>query len=301
MKKSMILGIAGSFFFAFTFILNRSMNLGGGDWMWSAALRYLFTLPMVGILILPGGGIRKVWTEIRKKPAAWLLWSTVGFGMFYAPLTLASAYGESWLVASCWQMTIVAGVLLTPLFGKPIPVKNLLLSLLILLGIFMIQVPNLENVRGGQTAEALIPIVIAAFSYPLGNRKMMEVCENRLSTLQRVFGMTLCSMPFWLLLSAAAYERVGLPSRGQALQSVMVALFSGVVATVLFFRATDLVRHDQKKLALIEATQCGEVLFTLLGGVLILGDSAPAAIGFAGIFLIAAGMVLNSLVSSRKR
>ena len=67
MKKSLILGIAGSFFFAFTFILNRSMNLGGGDWMWSAALRYLFTLPMVGILILPGGGLQKVLAEIRER------------------------------------------------------------------------------------------------------------------------------------------------------------------------------------------------------------------------------------------
>lgn len=298
MKKSLILGIAGSFFFAFTFILNRSMNLGGGDWMWSAALRYLFTLPMVGILILPGGGLQKVLAEIRERPVAWLLWSTVGFGLFYAPLTLASVYGESWLVASCWQMTIVAGVLLTPLFGKPIPVKNLLLSLLILLGIFLMQIPNLENLKGGRAVEALIPIVIAAFSYPLGNRKMMAVCGNRLNTFQRVFGMTLCSMPFWIILSAIAYGRVGLPSGGQTLQSVCVALFSGVIATVLFFRATDLVRHDQKKLALIEATQCGEVLFTLLGGILILGDSVPAPIGFVGILLIVAGMVLNSLAAA---
>ena len=110
--------------------------------------------------------------------------------------------------------------------------------------------------------------------------------------------MTLCSMPFWLILSAAAYTRVGLPSQGQTLQSVCVALFSGVIATVLFFRATDLVRHDQKKLALIEATQCGEVLFTLLGGILILGDSVPAPVGFAGILLIVAGMVLNSLAAA---
>ena len=298
MKKSLIHGIAGSFFYAFTFILNRSMNLGGGDWMWSAALRYLFTLPMVGILILPGGGLQKVLAEIRERPVAWLLWSTIGFGLFYTPLTLASVYGESWLVASCWQMTIVAGVLLTPLFGKPIPAKNLMLSLLILLGIFLMQIPNLKNLKGGRAAEALIPIVIAAFSYPLGNRKMMEVCGNRLNTFQRVFGMTLCSMPFWIILSVIAYGRVGLPSRGQTLQSVCVALFSGVIATVLFFRATDLVRHDQKKLALIEATQCGEVLFTLLGGILILGDSIPAPIGFVGILLIVAGMVLNSLAAA---
>ena len=39
--------VAFPFFFAFTFVLNRSMDLGGGYWGWSAALRYLFTLPLL--------------------------------------------------------------------------------------------------------------------------------------------------------------------------------------------------------------------------------------------------------------
>lgn len=298
MKKALFLGIAGSFFFAFTFILNRSMNLGGGYWLWSACLRYIFTLPMMAFLICRNRGIQEVLSEIRKKPAGWFLWSIVGFGMFYAPLTLASVYGESWLVAASWQMTIVAGVLLTPLFGKKLPVKNLAMSMLILAGIFLMQVPNMSGMDGGTPLKALVPILIAAFSYPLGNRKMMELCPSRFSTFQRVFGMTLCSMPFWLALSIAAFARAGLPSAGQAVQSVCVALFSGVIATVLFFRATDLVCHNAKQLALIEATQCGEVLFTLLGGILLLGDSVPEPIGFAGIGLIVIGMILNSLLAA---
>ena len=32
MKKALFAGILASFFFAFTFILNRSMHLGGGSW-----------------------------------------------------------------------------------------------------------------------------------------------------------------------------------------------------------------------------------------------------------------------------
>lgn len=299
MKKALLLGIAGSFFFAFTFILNRSMNLGGGYWLWSACLRYIFTLPMMALLICRNHGIQKVLKEIQKEPAGWFLWSTVGFGLFYAPLTLASVYGESWLTAASWQMTIVAGVLLTPLFHKPIPVKNLGMSMLILVGIFLMQVPNLSRMDSGKSLVALVPILVAAFAYPLGNRKMMEVCPSGFSTFQRVFGMTLCSMPFWLVLSAYAYVRAGIPSVGQAVQSVCVALFSGVIATVLFFRATDLVRHNQKQLALIEATQCGEVLFTLLGGICLLGDAVPEPVGFAGIGLIVVGMVLNSLAAGQ--
>lgn len=111
--------------------------------------------------------------------------------------------------------------------------------------------------------------------------------------------MTLCSMPFWMVLSVYAYIQAGLPSAGQTVQSVCVALFSGVIATVLFFRATDLVRHNQKQLALIEATQCGEVLFTLLGGICLLGDAIPEPIGFAGIGLIVVGMILNSLMAGQ--
>lgn len=87
--------------------------------------------------------------------------------------------------------------------------------------------------------------------------KMMEVCENKLSVIQRIFGMTLCSMPFWILVTVAAYLRVGFPSEGQIIQSVGVALFSGVIATVLFFRATELVKGDPNQLAVIEATQSG--------------------------------------------
>ena len=108
MKRSIVLGILASLFFAATFILNRSMNLGGGYWMWSASLRYLFMLPMTWVLASQRGGARAVLKEVRMHPGPWLLWSTVGFGLFYAPLTWASVYGESWRVAATWQLTIVA-------------------------------------------------------------------------------------------------------------------------------------------------------------------------------------------------
>lgn len=297
MKKSIFYGILASLFFAFTFILNRSMNLAGGFWMWSACLRYLFMLPMLFILllILPGNRFTAVLTDIKKQPVTWILWSTVGFGLFYLPLTLASVYGESWLVAASWQITIVAGVLLTPLFGKHIPLKNLGMACIILLGIFLLQVPNMQSDSSSQNLLAFIPILIAAFSYPLGNRKMMQHCPEGIDTISRVFGMTLCSMPFWLIVAILSSIYSGPPENGQILQSLGVALFSGVIATILFFHATDLVKKNQKQLAIVEATQCGEVIFTLLGGILVLGDPIPNTIGFAGIILIIVGMILNSL------
>lgn len=296
-KKALGYGILASFFFAFTFILNRSMNLGGGYWLWSACLRYLFMLPMLALLVWREHSWPEIRTEIRRRPRRWVLWSTVGFGLFYMPLTMASIYGESWFVAATWQLTIVAGVLLTPLFGRAVPVKNFLMSTVVLCGIFLLQVPNIRAGALDHIVMPLVLILIAAFSYPLGNRKMMILCE--LTTLQRVFGMTLCSMPFWLVLSVLAFLRAGLPSGGQVVQSLAVALFSGVIATILFFKATDLVKNNPRQLAVVEATQSGEVLFTLLGGILFLGDSVPDALGLCGILVVVVGMVGNSLVSAK--
>lgn len=295
MKKALLYGLLASMFFALTFILNRSMNLGGGYWLWSASLRYLFMLPMLWLLLRRQKAAAAVVKQIRCRPVVWLLWSTVGFGLFYAPLSMASCYGESWFVAATWQITIVAGVLLTPLFGSRIPVKNLLFSAVILAGIFMLQLPHLESMESSGSLKALALILIAGVCYPLGNRKMMAHCPAGFSTTQRVFGMTLCSMPFWLLCSVYALFTHGLPSFGQVVQSVSVALFSGVVATLLFFEATNLVRHNPKQLAVIEATQAGEVLFTLLGGILFLHDSLPTKTGFLGIGIVVLGMLLNSL------
>ena len=182
--------------------------------------------------------------------------------------------------------------------AKKIPVKSLLCSCIIIVGVFLIQAVHFGGTDIKSSILALICILIGAFSYPLGNRKMMQYCPEGLTTAQRVFGMTLCSMPFWLVLSFIAFIYSGTPSAGQAIQSFVVALFSGVIATLLFFEATNLVKNNAKHLALIEATQCGEVIFTLIGGVLILGDNAPDVVGIIGIAILVIGMIANSFVSA---
>ncbi|MCQ2406865.1 MAG: multidrug resistance efflux transporter family protein, partial [Oscillospiraceae bacterium] len=91
--KALLLGILSSFFFAFTFIFNRSINLSGGYWLWSPALRYFFTLPIVFLLVLREGHLKRIISEIKSKPLPWLIWSTVGSGLFYLPLTADSRFG----------------------------------------------------------------------------------------------------------------------------------------------------------------------------------------------------------------
>ena len=94
-----------------------------------------------------------------------------------------------------------------------------------------------------------------------------------------------------------AVADAGLPSGGQILQSLIVAIFSGVVATLLFFEANNLVKHNHKQLAVVEATQAGEVLFTLLGGCLFLRDILPSLLGFLGIAIVTIGIIGNSLLT----
>ncbi|WP_027633685.1 multidrug resistance efflux transporter family protein [Clostridium hydrogeniformans] len=299
MRKAILLGIISSFFFAFTFILNKSMEVSGGSWIWSGVLRYAFMLPLLFIMVSIRGEFGQVLKDIKETPVQ----STVGFGFFYAPICLAAVYAPSW---------IVAGILLSPLFFKTVETENgvirerlkipkrpLIMSLIILFGIFLIQIQDMNIGESSKGFKGIIFVIIAAFSYPLGNRKMMEGCGERLNTVQRVFGMTLCSMPFWIILSIYGTLTVGLPGKAQIIQSIIVALCSGVIATLLFFKATDMVKSDPNKLAIIEATQCGEVIFTVLGGVLILNDTLPTIVGWSGLLLVVIGMILNSTISNK--
>lgn len=301
--REILLGVLASLFFAVTFILNRSMEISGGSWIWSSSLRYFFMLPFLFIIVYYRKGLSATFKEIKSAPRAWLLWSFVGFVLFYAPLTFAAAYGPGWLISGMWQFTIVAGVLLAPLFmmkvesviiKQKIPVVSLFISLLILIGIILIQIPNTESVNLRMIFLGILPVLIAAFAYPLGNRKMMGHLNGRLDTFQRVLGMTVASLPAWILLAIYATFTVGLPSSGQVFQSLIVAISSGVIATILFFMATDRVRDHQGKLAAVEATQSTEIIFVIIGEMFLLHVPLPPPIALIGLGIIILGMFLHS-------
>ncbi|PFM63512.1 hypothetical protein COJ48_16225 [Bacillus cereus] len=300
--KAIAIGILASFFFAFTFVLNRAMDLEGGSWIWSASLRYYFMVPMLLLIVMYRGNLKQLFQYMKNNPKEWLLWSIVGFGLFYAPLSFAGAFGPGWLVASTWQITIVAGILLTPFFAvdplhKKFPIKELVMSGIILFGVVLMQVEHASSLGIRETVLCVVPVLIAAFAYPLGNRKMMQVCKGELDVFQRVLGMTLASLPFWFILSGYEVSANGLPSSSQVIQCFIVAISSGLIATVLFFFATDLVKDDPQKLATVEATQSGEVLFALVGELLWLSAPIPSSLSWIGMSLVIVGMILHSYVA----
>lgn len=301
--REIILGVLASLFFAVTFILNRSMEISGGSWLWSSSLRYFFMLPFLFLIVFSRRGISLTWKELKLAPFPWFIWSFIGFVLFYAPLTFAASYGPGWLISGMWQFTIVAGILLAPLFTtvidgrvsrQKIPVVSFFISLFILIGIVLMQIPNTEAVSKHMLLFGILPVLVASFAYPLGNRKMMAYLEDRLDTFQRVLGMTIASMPAWVILAIYAYFTVGLPSLDQVMQSLIVAISSGVIATVLFFMATNRARENQGKLAAVEATQSTEIIFVIIGEMLILHVPLPAPIALIGLFIIILGMLLHS-------
>lgn len=301
---AILLGILAALFFAATFVLNRLMSVQGGSWIWSSSLRFIWMVPFLLIIVLSRKKLKPLLREMKLKPISWIIWSTIGFGIFYAPLTFSASYAPSWLVASTWQVTIVAGMLIAPLLTKKkeakstISIKTLSFSLIILLGIAIMQISQAKSMTIKELLLGIIPVLVAAFAYPLGNRKMMQITNGRLDSFQRTLGMTLASLPFWILLSFYGILTESLPNQNQIYQTLLVAILSGVIATTLFFMATDKVRKDEKALASVEATQSAEVLFALIGEIYILHIHLPDLYSIIGMILVILGMLLHSLKSS---
>lgn len=303
--------LLSALFFTCTYVLNRAAALDGGHWAWTASLRYLLTLPMLALLMPWQGGAAPVWRAIRAHPWPWLGWSAVGFVLFYACLSFAAASGPAWLVAGTFQLTVIAGMLCAPFLYDDararIPLPALLAGVVVVAGVLLMQWGASGGAldRAGWIALGLV--AISAIAYPLGNRGLLLHLERTasgpdapgLNATQRVFGMTLASQPFWIALAAYAFFDAGVPPPRQIALTAGVALGAGVIATILFFQATGMVRRDPSALAAAEAMQAAEILFATLIGVWWLGEAWPRGRALGGALAVIVGIVLFSWVAAR--
>ncbi|MBS7457138.1 multidrug resistance efflux transporter family protein [Coralloluteibacterium stylophorae] len=309
----MVLGLLSALFFTATYVLNRAAAVDGGDWLWTAALRYLLTLPMLWAWMAwrgrgrPQLGAAPVVAALRARPGGWLLWSGIGFVLFYAGMSYAAASGPSWLVAGTFQVTVVAGMLCAPFLYRDarrhVPASAYAVGGLVLAGVGLIQLGHAGGALDAGAAVAFACVLVAAFAYPLGNRGLLlhlERDEVRLDATQRVFGLTLASQPAWLLLAAVALWRSGLPAPGQVALAAGVAVSAGIVATILFFRATGMVGGRPAALGAVEAMQAAEILFAVLLGALFLGEPWPRGLALAGAVVVVAGIVAFARVAARE-
>lgn len=305
--RAVLLALASALFFTTTYVLNRSAALAGGHWAWTASLRYLITLPILLAWVSRRGGARPVVQALRKRPGPWFLWSGVGFVLFYCCMSFAADSGPSWLVAAGFQLTVVAGMLLAPILydddRRHIPPVALAIGLFVVCGVSLMQIGRGSAAMDAAAWTALGAVVVSAFTYPLGNRKMLLHLEREgphLGAIQRVFGMTLASVPLWLLVAGWALWTSGPPPLSQVAQAGGVAISAGVIATVLFFEATGRVRHDPTALGAVEAMQGSELLFATLMGVTFLGEPWPQGWTMVGAGVILLGLVGLGWASSRR-
>ncbi len=297
-------GILAALFFSTTFVLNRAMSLEGGHWVWSASLRYFWMIALLAIWIIATGKARLGLDALRlfrKHIFFWILAGSVGFGVFYALITFSSAYAPGWVVAATWMTTILATPIVLLGFGRKVPLKALALTLLIFLGVLLINAELAAETSITDMLMGALPVLVAAFAYPFGNQLVWEARKGEKSWLPsmnnpamddsicRVLMLTLGSLPLWILL--ILFTQPPAPSTGQIMQTAIVALCSGVIATSLFLYA----RHQAQsasELAAADCTQSMEVLFSLGGEALLLGHVAPGLMGWTGIGLTMLGLIL---------
>lgn len=299
------LGLLSALFFTSSYVLNRAAALEHGHWAWTASLRYLITLPLM--LPLMRGRMRPVLAVMRARPGPWLAWGGVGFVLFHTCLSWAAASGPAWLVAGTFQLTVVAGMLCAPFLYRDerrrIPPAALALGLLAVGGVLLMQLGHGGGHMDASAWAAMAAVAIAAVAYPLGNRGLLLYMERagiELDATQRVFGMTLASIPLWMPVVALACWQAGPPPVRQVLFAGGAALGAGIIATVLFFRATGLVRRDPTALAATEAMQAAEILFATAIGVLWLGEPWPRGAAAVGALVVVAAIVLFSRVAARR-
>ena len=304
-----LLGILASFFFSVTFVLNQSMASSGGDWLWTASLRFLFMMPffLIIVIVKRNSQLRFVFHTIKENWKSWFLWSQVAFGLFYIPLCFASSLAPGWLIASTWQITIIAGSVLAPFLESNLSKRKQsriskqdgFIFSVILLGIVIIELQHMALTNVTPLLVAFIAVLIAAVAYPLGNRKIMIVSHHtaNLNTDERILAMLICSLPTWLICSSIGFFRSGMPETAQVASSLLVAFFSGVIATYLFFLSTQMVHTNIRKLATIEALQSLEVVFSVVLGMIVLHDTFPKLLTMVGLGLVVLGVCLKVMRS----
>lgn len=303
-------GLLASLFFSATFVLNRAMSLSGGHWVWSASLRYADMLVLlVAWLLLTGQG-RVLWRTLQEYRAHWAFWTSagsVGFGLFYGLIAFSGAHAKGWVVATSWQFTLLASLVVLRVFGRRVPLRGLAFTALILVGIALVTAEQGRHLSRWEVGLGLLPVLGAAFAYPLGNQMVWEVGHGRFRRMAveasvldhpmaRVLLLVLGSLPFWAVLVAVVHPNP--PSKGQLLKSALVALLSGVIATRLFLAARDSARSPYE-LAAVDATQAGEVVFSVLGEVTLLSGAVPGILGMAGVALVVGGLLLYVLAQAR--
>lgn len=236
MLRLVLTGILAALFFSSTFVLNRAMSLEGGHWFWTASLRYGWMLVLLCIWLGVTGraalGLRAL-QLFCKHWAFWTIAGSVGFGIFYALLSFSASYAPGWVVAATWQLTILATPIVLLLFGRRVSLRAVMFTLIVFAGVLLINIEQATAVPLSTVMLAALPVLGAAFAYPLGNqmdweariaapeqhgplvRRFIPTIDHPVmeDNICRVLLLTLGSFPLWGVL--ILWVSPPFPSEGQ--------------------------------------------------------------------------------------
>ena len=304
MIRLILLGLLSAAFFSATFILNRSMSLSGGHWVWSSSLRFFYMFFLLVILITLNKGanyFRDVIKIFIKNSRFWFVAGSIGFGIFYSLLCYAADHAPGWVVAGTWQFTVIATPMVLLLFKEKVPRFGVFFSFLIFSGILLIQFYNKDSeLTVKHILYGVVPVVVAAFAYPTGNQLLNFAKHGNHARIPHIDSpilkdaptcvllMTMGSIPFWVLLLIIISPPV--PLKGQLINTGIVAVSSGIIATSIFYKARN-ASASPYIISAVDATQSGEVIFSLAGEIMLLNGVLPNLTGGIGIIIIVVGIV----------
>ncbi len=284
----LLIGLLSSLFFSATFIINKMISIDGGHWFYSASLRYMYTIFFISILLIGFKGFnffKSVILEYKNNIGFWTLSGTIGFGVFYAMICYAAEFSPAWILVTTWQLTIFASIFVLAFFGNKVSKITIFSTILVLAGITIVNLSHFDVSNISAVLYSAIPVVIAAFAFPLGNQLVWQEKKKRdvavlNNAFAKVFLLTLGSSPLWVLLFL--FLDVGTPSISQLQNVAMISILSGVIATSLFLYVRSKA-NSASKIMIVDATISAEVMFTLLAEVLFLNAVIPSSLGLIGI------------------
>lgn len=313
MVPLILLSLLSAALFSSTFVLNYAMALGEGHWVWTAVLRYMFTI----VLLMFGLSLFKGWRYVlgllelfMENPFFWVFAGSFACGIFYAGIAFSSELLRGWVVAATWQLTIIASPLILLAFGYKFPARGLYFALVVLFGVALV---NVEHFFGKEAQLGSIwgfaPIIASAFAYPLGNQFLNSARNGGLSFVPRinsealgnpfsgVFLLAIGSVPFWIAL--VIFVQPPAPSSDQYIQTFIVAALAGVLATAIFYYARN-ATSDPFKIIAVDAVQSSEVLFALSFELILVNSTLPSLIQFIGATVVVLGLVGYCWVPPKK-
>lgn len=324
--------IASAFFStSFVLYQLMSVQGGHWFWSASFRCFFMWLLLSVFILLQNKLNPSKLLALCKLFVSHWQFWCvTGGIGLgTYGLLAFAADYAQGWVIAATYLFTVVASLVVLSFFGQSFQKKVIVYSVIVFIGVVLANVGEglRHSTSQGTDWHALLlfgalPAFIASFCFPLGNQliwqaaqpkghsthptdaiskaannetskllqKVPQVTSPLLSNpLHKVWLMSLGSLPMWLVLGIMVQPPA--PSVSQMTISFLVALMAGVLGTTTFLHARSLAKQPQQ-LAAVDATQGSEIIFALLGGMLLLHTPMPSGLSFVGIALVIIGLVL---------